>query len=364
MNCNMKTKEREDGKHMTKSNRQRAILFENPDYIPMSFAVNPACWHHYPQEWLAEQMERHTLLFPNFKAPRLPYTPEYALVARKDEPYTDDFGCVWKTTDDGITGTVVEHPLEDWAAYAKYQFPDPACRMGIGPVDWDREKLLLEEQRAAGELVGGGLRHGHTFLQLCDLRGYSNLIFDMADEEPLLMDLIERLEAFNMEIVRRYLEMGVDVISLPEDLGMQNGPMLSPEHFRKYIKPSYSRMMKAAREKGVSVHMHSDGDIRLLIDDLLESGVGCINLQDLVNGIDWIRERLKGKVCIDLDIDRQKVTRFGTPKEIHQLILDEVKQLGSPQGGLMMIYGLYPGVPLENVEALMDAMEKYAFYYA
>ena len=178
------------------------------------------------------------------------------------------------------------------------------------------------------------------------------------------MDLIERLEAFNMEIVRRYLEMGVDVISIPEDLGMQNGPMLSPEHFRKYIKPSYSRMMKAAREKSVSVYMHSDGDIRLLIDDLLESGVGCINLQDLVNGIDWIRERLKGKVCIDLDIDRQKVTRFGTPKEIHQLILDEVKQLGSPQGGLMMIYGLYPGVPLENVEALMDAMEKYAFYYA
>lgn len=105
-----------------------------------------------------------------------------------------------------------------------------------------------------------------------------------------------------MEIVRRYLELGVDVISLPEDLGMQIGPMLSPEHFRTYIKPSYSRLMQAAREKNVSVHMHSDGDIRLLLDDLIDSGVGCINLQDMVNGIDWIRERLKGKVCIDLDI--------------------------------------------------------------
>ena len=26
----------------------------------------------------------------------------------------------------------------------------------------------------------------------------------------------------------------------------------------------------------------------------------------------------------------------------------------------MLIYGLYPGVPLENVKALMDAMTKYA----
>lgn len=363
MNYSMKKQEREDGSDMKKSNRQRAILFETPDYIPMSFCINPACWHHYPQEWLAEQMERHTLLFPGFQAPELPYTPEYPLCARRDEPFTDDFGCLWETTDDGITGTVVRHPLEDWEAYASYEFPDPAHRMGIGPVDWETEKIQIEKQRAMGELVGGGLRHGHTFLQLCDLRGYSNLMFDMADEEPLLMDLIEKLEAFNMEIVRRYLDLGVDVITLPEDLGMQIGPMLSPEHFRKYIKPSYSRMMQAAREKGVSVHMHSDGDIRLLIDDLLDSGVGCINLQDMVNGIDWIRERLKGKVCIDLDIDRQNVTRFGSPQEIHRLILEEVEQLGSPQGGLMMIYGLYPGVPPENVEALMDAMEKYAFYY-
>jgi hypothetical protein len=35
-----------------------------------------------------------------------------------------------------------------------------------------------------------------------------------------------------------------------------------------------------------------------------------------------------------------------------------------PKGGLMMTYGMYPGVPLENAAALMDAMEKYAGYYA
>ncbi len=33
-------------------------------------------------------------------------------------------------------------------------------------------------------------------------------------------------------------------------------------------------------------------------------------------------------------------------------------------GGLMMIYDMYPGVPLKNAKALMDAREKYAFYYS
>jgi hypothetical protein len=89
-----------------------------------------------------------------------------------------------------------------------------------------------------------------------------------------------------------------------------------------------------------------------------------LNLQDLVNGIDWIAARLKGRICIDLDIDRQSVTRFGDPGQIDALIREEVEKLGSPEGGLMLIYGLYPGVPLENVQALMDALERYATFYA
>ena len=122
--------------------------------------------------------------------------------------------------------------------------------------------------------------------------------------------------------------------------------------------------MKPARDRGCIVHMHSDGDIRMLVDDLIEGGVDVINLQDLVNGVDWIADRFAGRVCIDLDIDRQSVTVHGTPAEIDRLVRDEVEKLGSRQGGLMMIHGLYPGVPLANVKALMDAMELYATYYS
>jgi uroporphyrinogen decarboxylase len=109
--------------------------------------------------------------------------------------------------------------------------------------------------------------------------------------------------------------------------------------------------------------MHSDGDIRMLVDDLIEGGVEVINLQDLVNGIDWIAAKLAGRICIDLDIDRQRITWDGRPGQIDALIREEVEKLRTPQGGLTMIYGLYPGVPLENVLALMDAMERYGAYY-
>lgn len=52
------------------------------------------------------------------------------------------------------------------------------------------------------------------------------------------------------------------------------------------------------------------------------------------------------------------------PTDIDALIREEVEKVGSPLAGLMMIYGLYLGVPLRNAEAVMDAMERYAWYYA
>ena len=112
------------------------------------------------------------------------------------------------------------------------------------------------------------------------------------------------------------------------------------------------------------IYMHSDGDIRSLVGDLIDAGVFVFNLQDLVNGIDWIRDNLKGKVAIDLDIDRQKITVFGTPAEIDAHIRNAVATLGDREGGLLLKYGLYPGTPIENVRAVADAMERYAGYFS
>lgn len=346
-----------------RENMLKAIRFEQPDYIPMAFHINAACWHYYDQNALQDLMEAHNFLFPHFKRQK-EINPSYGLTQRKDEPYTDSWGCVWETTDNGITGAVHKHPLPEWEKLAAYTPPNPDNTDGINPIDWQIIQDRIRRQKANGQFVSCGLPHGHTFLRLQDIRGYENLLFDMTDNKPELSILIEMVEDFNYQLVMKWLELEPDMMCYPEDLGMQVGPMLSPEHFRKYIKPVYEKLMKPAREQGCIVHMHSDGDIRTLAHDLTDGGVEVINLQDLVNGIDWIKKTFAGRTCIDLDIDRQQITERGTSEQIDLLIREEVSELGSKAGGLMMIYGLYPGVPIENVEALMNAMERYAGYYS
>jgi uroporphyrinogen decarboxylase len=340
-----------------RENYLRAVRFERPEWIPMRYVISGAAWNDYPHEELFDLMEAHPLLFPRFRRPEGRYVPYLADDCKKDVLYTDPFGCVWKTAMDGIRGAVIRHPLEDWEAFERYRMP------AWPQIDWEQYKKDIDERRRKGEMVSADLPHGHTFLRLSDLRGYPNLLYDMADEEPRLFRLIEMNDAYNEWFTTHWAACRVDRVGFPDDLGMQAGPMLSPDHFRKYIKPSYRRIMKPVRDAGIPVHMHSDGDIRLLIDDLIDCGVEIINLQDLVNGIDWIVERLAGKICVDLDIDRQSVVTYGTPVEIDSLIRTEVSKIGCKQGGLTMVFDLYPGVPLANVKAVMDAMEKYAFYF-
>ena len=343
----------------------KAARFERPERIPMTFVVNPACYHSYPKEAIWDLMEEHKLLFPSFKRPSPDWQPTYRIDTVAGKPYTDPMGCTWETAMDGLVGTVNGHPLADWSAFGTtWHIPDPEKTDGLFPVDWEARKKWWSDIKARGGVFKGVLRHGHTFLQLCDLRGYENLLFDMMDEEPLLDELIDQLTEFNLAIVKKYIEGGCYAMEYPEDLGMQVGPMLSPEMFRRYIKPAYEKLMRPAREAGIPIHMHSDGDIKTLVDDIVDAGVQVINLQDLVNGIDWIAEHFRGKTCVELDIDRQKITPYGTPADIDALVREEVEKIATPEGGLCMVYGLYPGVPLENAKAVMDAMEKYTFYFS
>ena len=348
------------------SNREnylRAAKFQHPEWIPATVHINDASWNLWRKD-----MEKIALKFPEY----FPHVCEgwrdyanykFAPAYRKDEKFRDNWGCVWETTEDGIEGVVTEFPLEDWENLSAWHMPDIETQGDRGAMDWKKIAESMRAARARGELVKGGLPHGFLFLRMTYLRGFENALCDMALEDEDFSQLFEKLVRYNGELVRRYLEIGVDVMHFPEDLGMQNGPFISPELFEKWFVPAYARLMKPCREKGVLTHFHSDGKTLDILDAQIRAGVDIVNPQDLVNGIDALAERIKGRACIELDIDRQTILPYGTPKEIDELIEEEVKKLGSREGGLMMIAGIYPPTPPENVEALCSALRKYREYW-
>jgi len=188
-------------------------------------------------------------------------------------------------------------------------------------------------------------------------------MMDMAEGSPEFDKLIKIVENYWFEVVDRWVKLGVDMIGFGDDLGLQSALPISPTAWRRHIKPSYQRIFSHCRNNGVHVALHSDGYVVDIIPDLIECGVTRLNVQDLVNGLDNLDQLVKGKIYLHLDIDRQNIMVFGTPEEIDRHIFNCVKTLGSPNGGLSFIWYAFPPTPPENIEAAIQAMDKYADYW-
>ena len=96
-----------------------------------------------------------------------------------------------------------------------------------------------------------------------------------------------------------------------------------------------------------------------LADEIIKTGVDVLNLQDLVNGIDNIAREIKGRVSIELDLDRQDITVCGSPKDVDSHVRECVEKLSSPEGGLTIVYQPWPPTPARNLDAAFEALEKY-----
>ena len=271
---------------------------------------------------------------------------------------TDIWGCHWIYPLEALDGQCLGHPVASWSDLVTYQPPNPDDF-----TDWEQALKNIDNTKSQGGVAWGGTDHGFIYLRLTYLRGFENFMLDLGEGRPELNELIGIVENYWFEVVKRWVERGVDAIGFGDDLGLQNSLPISPDSWRKYIKPSYQRIFSHCRANGVYISLHTDGYIVDIIPDLIECGVSTLNPQDFVNGLDNICELAKGKVYINLDIDRQKITVFGTPEEIDAHILNCIRTLGSPKGGLSMIWGVYPATPIESIEAAAKAMDKYATYW-
>ena len=313
--------------------RIKAMNYEHPEHIPVSVSLLPATWIKHRDD-LAGLVARHPVIF----GAEDPFQRDYDAVSGRyvAGEQVDNWGCVWSNLRAGMDSIVTQHPV---------------------PTRADVRSL-----KAPTELLGQH-PHGFMWLRLLDLRGFEEMMIDCAEEPPELQMLIDKVLEYNMrELELRLQREQGPIIAFGDDLGLQNRLAIRPPVWRKYLKPCFARVYGRCHEAGLSVYMHTDGHIFEIIPDLIECGVNVVNPQIGANGIENLVETCKGKVCVNLDLDRQMFP-FGSPQDIDDHVHEMVDKLGAPEGGLWLGAECAPDVPLENIEAICSALEKYRDYY-
>ena len=219
---------------------------------------------------------------------------------------------------------------------------------------FDRDVARLHDD---GWPVMGAVRW--IFQQAWYLRSREKLFIDFHDNVELADALLSRVTDVKVVMAQRFAAAGVDLLAYSDDVGMQDRMIMSPSHWRRFIKPQAARMIAAARsiKPDVLVTYHSDGFLVPIIEDLIEIGVNVLmTVQPECMDPFEIKRRFGDRINLAGTIGVQSTLRRGSPEEVRRTARRHVQEIGAG-GGFMLspANAICPDVPTQNVLALFEA---------
>ena len=194
--------------------------------------------------------------------------------------------------------------------------------------------------------------------------GMQHLLMDYVLDPGLAHDLARIATDFDMAAMDLAVEVGADVIVVPGDLAGEETMIMSPEHYREYIKPYHRELVDHAHGRGVKIVKHSDGNVWPILDDLVEVGFDGIHpIQPQCMDIAEVKAYLSGKACILGNIDCRDLLPFGTEEEVEETVRETIEK-AAPEGGYIISSSnsIHPGCNPENYITMVKAAHRYGVY--
>jgi uroporphyrinogen decarboxylase len=188
----------------------------------------------------------------------------------------------------------------------------------------------------------------------------------MALKPDVVSALFDRIKEFQMRLWEKTLDVvgdNVDICLHSDDLGMQNNPFMSPDMYRKLLKPRHTELfdhIKKSAKPEVKLLLHSCGSVRKLIPDLIDTGIDALNpVQVSAAGMD--SSELKKEFGSELSfwgggVDTQNILPYGSTSEVRDEVNRRIDDL-APGGGFVFtaVHNVQPDVPAENLRAMLEA---------
>ena len=364
-----------------------AINHEVPDRLPIDLGGSPASGINlYAYQRLKRhlglpgpirvQTERSLLAWPDDAILELfdvdlrlvvAHTPEdsrergffdeaaYAVEAE----YTDIWGVVRRRPPRGHY-YVVHAPFEkdelSLADLDAHPWPSPT-KTDVAGLRREAERLRRETDCALVVHVPGRLFSLGQFM--C---GFANWLVQLKVNPEFCEALLDRGLAIQLAMAEETLKAvgdAVDILYLADDYGMQTGPLISPELFRRIFKPRMARLIQFLRERSSArIAFHSCGSVYALIPDFIDVGVELLNPVQ-VSAADMDTARLRHefghKLAFWGAVDSQQVLPYGTPADVRAEVARRMRDLG-PGYIPYSVHNIQAEVPPENILAIVNAI--------
>jgi uroporphyrinogen decarboxylase len=340
-------------------------LNEEPDATLFNAFMTTGGFKQVPENIL-----RHLKIDTRGTLIQMPTEPEPKIEFEGDTMVvTDEWGVKWAKPASSFYMDPVGHPLGGDLTrerIAKFPWPDPLKPSRFAGLREEAQRMRDTGCAVIFSLYGLGIWEVAWMLH-----GLEATLVDFLLEPALMEELLDRVTEFQMRLWEQTLEAvgeNVDICLHSEDLGTQNNPIMSPELYRKFLKPRQAKIFSHIRKNAkndVKILLHSCGSVRKLIPDLIEVGIDALNpIQVAAAGMDT--KELKREFGKDLcfwggGVDTQETLPNRSPAEVRDEVKRRIDDL-APGGGFVFaaVHNIQPDVPPENLLAMWEAFQEHA----
>jgi uroporphyrinogen decarboxylase len=292
------------------------------------------------------------------------YPGDFIQKSHPDGSFEDEWGIRWKNN--GIYDEMVFHPLfeiEEKSDLDRFVFPNPDIQDRF-----DLASKMIDKYGTEYAIVG--MQDSVNFELAWYLTGMEKFLTDMILKKDYIPELLNRILEIKITEAKILAGLGVDIIWTGDDIGEQNGMMISPDIWREVLKPYLRTFISTLHgcNKKLKIAYHSCGSILPIIPDLIEIGVDILNpIQTNARGMDphFLKKNYGNNICFFGGIDVQNLLPRSKPEIIYKEVQNILRILGENGGYLAApSHNIQPDTPLENIIAMFKAILDYKTDYS
>jgi uroporphyrinogen decarboxylase len=278
-------------------------------------------------------------------------TPNLVVDETADSTTTGPYGSVWRVDRRPFH---LERPVLEEPSLDRYAFPDLDAHFTPA---WKRAALdEIEAQRDHFTVIGFGFG---LFERTWAMRGFNEALMDAAGDPDFYDELAERVTVHQLDIIDRIIELPVDGVMFSDDWGFQQGVLLGPERWRRFLKERLARQYARVHEAGKVVLTHCCGSIAAILPDLIEIGLDVYEsvqpeAKD-TNPYD-LKRQYGDRITFWGGLGSQSTVPFGTPATIRAEVERLSREMGRGGGYILgPAKAIQPETPVENAAAVVEA---------
>lgn len=265
--------------------------------------------------------------------------------------HQDLFGVIWhQDREGGDIGTISEYFFKE-PDITLYSFPEPDVNLIRGKCE-----RIVREYNHLFKIFEIGFA---LFERAWTLRGMESLLMDFILNEAFVANLLDRILDYNLKVIDIAAQYPIDCIMFGDDWGQQNGLIMGPRLWQKYIRPRIAQMYERVKKHGLYVAQHSCGDNYPLFGVLIEMGLDIYNtFQPEIYDIVKFKAEFGKDLTIYGGVSTQGILSQGTPEEVRSETKRMMDVLGKNGGYIVApTHQITTDIPLENILAFIEAVK-------